>query len=38
MIPSEKTVLQEGDLVHVMVADKELPVVEAALAKSPEEA
>jgi trk system potassium uptake protein TrkA len=38
MIPSEKTVLQEGDLVHVMVADKELPFVEAALAKSPEEA
>ncbi len=38
MIPSEKTVLQEGDLVHVMVADKELPVIEAALAKSPEEA
>ena len=38
MIPSEKTVLQEGDLVHVVVADKELPVVEAALAKSPEEA
>ena len=38
MITSEKTVLKEGDLVHVMVADKELPVVEAALAKSPEEA
>jgi trk system potassium uptake protein TrkA len=38
MIPTEKTVIQEGDLVHVMVADKDLKVVEAALAKSPEEA
>jgi trk system potassium uptake protein TrkA len=38
MIPTEKTVIQEGDLVHVMVADKDLPIVEAALAKSPEEA
>ena len=38
MIPTEKTVIQEGDLVHVMVADKDLPTVEAVLAKSPEEA
>lgn len=38
MIPTEKTVIQEGDLVHVMVADKDLPIVEAVLAKSPEEA
>jgi trk system potassium uptake protein len=38
MIPTEKTVIQEGDLVHVMVADKDLAVVEATLAKSPEEA
>jgi trk system potassium uptake protein len=38
MIPTEKTVIQEGDLVHVMVADKDLPIVESVLAKSPEEA
>ncbi|MFZ4063619.1 MAG: potassium channel family protein [Candidatus Nanopelagicaceae bacterium] len=38
MIPNENTVLQEGDLVHVMVVDSELANTEAALAKSPEEA
>ena len=38
MIPNEHTVLQEGDLVHVMVAETDLPIVEMALAKSPEEA
>ena len=38
MIPTENTALQEGDLVHVMVTDSELASVEAALAKSPEEA
>ena len=38
MIPNENTVLQEGDLVHVMVTDHEIKNVEAALAKSPEEA
>jgi trk system potassium uptake protein TrkA len=38
MIPTENTVLQEGDLVHVMVTDNEIKNVEAALAKSPEEA
>ena len=38
MIPTENTVLQEGDLVHVMVKNSDLAVVEAALAKSPEEA
>ena len=38
MIPSENTVLQEGDLVHVMVTDGALSSVEKALAKSPDEA
>ena len=38
LIPNEHTVLQEGDLVHVMVAETDLPIVEMALAKSPEEA
>jgi trk system potassium uptake protein TrkA len=37
LIPNEHTVLQEGDLVHVMVAETDLAVVELALAKSPEE-
>ena len=34
--PNESTVLQEGDLVHVVVLDKDLPSVEAALSRSPE--
>ena len=38
MIPNENTVLQEGDLVHVMVSDKALKTVELALSKSPDEA
>ncbi len=38
MIPNEKTVLQEGDLIHVMVSNSELANVEMSLAKSPEEA
>jgi Trk K+ transport system NAD-binding subunit len=38
MIPTENTVLQEGDLVHVMATDDEIKSVEQALAKSPEEA
>lgn len=37
LIPDENTVLQEGDLVHVMVADKDLASVDAILARSPEE-
>ncbi len=36
MIPNEHTVLQEGDLVHVMVAEKDVTITEEALAKSPE--
>ncbi len=38
MIPTENTVLQEGDLVHVMIVDSELANTEAVLAKSPEKA
>jgi trk system potassium uptake protein TrkA len=38
MIPTENTVLQEGDLVHVMATDDEIKNIEQALAKSPEEA
>jgi trk system potassium uptake protein TrkA len=38
MIPTENTVLQEGDLVHVMATDQEIKNIELALAKSPEEA
>ena len=38
MIPSENSVLQEGDLIHVMVSNSELANVEMSLAKSPEEA
>jgi trk system potassium uptake protein TrkA len=36
LIPDENTVLQEGDLVHVMVSEKDLAEVDAILAKSPE--
>jgi trk system potassium uptake protein len=38
MIPTENTVLQEGDLVHIMATDGEIKNIEATLAKSPEEA
>ena len=37
LIPDEHTVLQEGDLVHVIVEEGKIAAVEAALAKSPEE-
>jgi trk system potassium uptake protein TrkA len=36
MIPDEHTVLQEGDLVHVMVSDEDISHVEAILGQSPE--
>jgi trk system potassium uptake protein TrkA len=36
MIPDEHTVLQQGDLVHVMVAEEDTARVEAILANSPE--
>ncbi len=36
LIPTEKTVLQEGDLVHVMVAEKDLAALDAILAEPPE--
>lgn len=38
LIPNEHTVLQEGDLVHVMVHESDVLAVEAALAHSPEDA
>lgn len=36
IIPDEHTVLQEGDLIHVMVAETDTAQVEAILAQSPE--
>ena len=36
LIPDEHTVIQEGDLVHLMVAEKDLELTDAVLAKSPE--
>ena len=36
MVPDEHTVLQQGDLVHVMVADEDIFSVEAVLSASPE--
>jgi trk system potassium uptake protein TrkA len=36
IIPDEHTVLQEGDLIHVMVAEADTARVEAILAQSPE--
>jgi trk system potassium uptake protein TrkA len=38
MLPRSQTVLQEGDLVHVMMRTDEIEKVEAALAEGPEEA
>ena len=36
LIPDEHAVLQEGDLVHVLAADKEISNIEKTLAKSPD--
>ncbi|MCF6522800.1 TrkA family potassium uptake protein [Streptomyces sp. JJ36] len=38
MLPTSQTVLQEGDLVHVMMRSDQVAAVEAAFAKGPEEA
>jgi len=38
MIPNERTVLQDGDLVHMMIEEKRRPEVEKALSHSPEDA
>ena len=35
LIPNEHTVLQEGDVVHVMVEDKNLAATESSLALPP---
>ncbi len=36
LIPDEGTVLQDGDLIHVMLRDEDIAKVEATLGKSPE--
>ena len=36
LVPDTHTVLQDGDLVHVMVLEKDIATVESALAHSPE--
>ena len=37
LIPDTHTVLQEGDLVHVTVRDRDIAKVEEILARSPED-
>jgi trk system potassium uptake protein TrkA len=37
VLPTSQTVLQEGDLVHVMMRTDEIDKVEAVFAKGPEE-
>jgi trk system potassium uptake protein TrkA len=36
LIPNEHTVLQQGDLIHVMVSDADVARTEEILASSPE--
>jgi len=36
ILPNEHTVLQEGDLVHLLIPEKKISAVEKSLAKSPE--
>lgn len=38
MIPNERTILQDGDLVHIMIEENRRLEVEAALSHSPEDA
>jgi trk system potassium uptake protein TrkA len=38
LIPNEHTVLQEGDLLHVMVLDSDMATTEKSLSHSPDEA
>ena len=38
MVPTQNTVLQEGDIVHLIVRNDQIEVAEKALARSPEEA
>lgn len=35
VLPNEHTVLQEGDLVHLLIAEKQISLVEKTLSKSP---
>ncbi len=37
IVPLDRTILQEGDILHIFVADKEIETVAAALARSPKE-
>ena len=37
-VPTINTVIQDGDLIHVMAPTKEIKNIELALSKSPEEA
>jgi trk system potassium uptake protein TrkA len=37
LIPDEHVVLQEGDVVHVLISDKDVAQVVAALSQPPEE-
>jgi trk system potassium uptake protein TrkA len=36
-LPRADTVIQEGDLVHVLVREEDLPAAEVVFAKGPEE-
>jgi trk system potassium uptake protein TrkA len=38
MVPTQSTVLQEGDIVHLIIRNDQIHVAESALARSPEEA
>jgi len=38
MVPTQSTVLQEGDIVHLIIRNDQIAIAEAALARSPEEA
>lgn len=37
IVPLDRTILQEGDLLHIFVADKEISTVASTLARSPKE-
>ncbi|MEY3684346.1 MAG: hypothetical protein RLZZ394_177 [Actinomycetota bacterium] len=37
IVPLDRTILQEGDVLHIFVADKEIATVAATLARSPKE-
>lgn len=37
IVPLDRTILQEGDVIHIFVADKEISTVASTLARSPKE-